>query len=97
VVECSGLENLAGKPPETAETVDLCGPQPAQDATFTGRSAGRDGANVGTAVDALAMLIVAIEWECPPIIDGVDVERRARILLRCAREARSALPRDSEI
>jgi hypothetical protein len=97
VVDCSGLENLAGKSPETAETVDLCGSHPAQDATFTGRSARRDGAKVGTPADALAMLIVAIEWECPPIIDGVDVERRARILLRCAKEVRSALPCDSEI
>lgn len=48
MVYCSGLENLAGKAPETAETAELCGFGDAQDALFTERSEGGDGANVGT-------------------------------------------------
>lgn len=48
MVYCSGLENLAGKVPETAETAELCGFGDAQDALFTERSDGRDGAKVGT-------------------------------------------------
>jgi hypothetical protein len=48
VVECSGLENLAGNVPETAEMAGFCGSQDAQDALFTERSAGPDGAQVGT-------------------------------------------------
>jgi hypothetical protein len=48
VVDCSGLENLAGKAPETAETAELCGLGDAQEALFTGRSEGQDGTEVGT-------------------------------------------------
>jgi hypothetical protein len=48
VVDCSGLENLAGiggKTPETAHFSDI---DAAQDAMFTPCSAGSDGAKVGT-------------------------------------------------
>lgn len=41
--------------------------------------------------DLLEQLIVAIEWEVPPIRDGVDVDRRLDILLRHAEDARKAL------
>src|SRR5262245_21808645 len=48
VVDCSGLENLAGKMPKTAETSENCGIQDAHNAMFTARSEGCDGNNVGT-------------------------------------------------
>lgn len=40
---------------------------------------------------ALAKLIVAIELETPPIINGTGVERRAFVLQACAKEARETL------
>lgn len=36
-------------------------------------------------------LVVAIEFEVPPILDGADADARLRILLQCANEARAAL------
>lgn len=51
VVYRTGLENLAGNAQETAETQEFCGSRPAPDALFTGRSAGCDGAKVGTDED----------------------------------------------
>ena len=42
-------------------------------------------------IEIIESLIAAIEWECPPIRDGVEVERRTLILERCAREARDKL------
>lgn len=48
MVDCSGLENLAGNPAKTAEMADFCGSQAAQDAPFTERSAAQDGNKVGT-------------------------------------------------
>lgn len=39
----------------------------------------------------LGALIAAIEFEVPPIRDGVDVEDRLAILMQCARAARAAL------
>lgn len=53
VVDCSGLENLAGKAPEMAETADFCGSQSAQDAPFMDRSAVDVGSNVGTLIALL--------------------------------------------
>lgn len=50
MVDCSGLENLAGKAPETAETADFCGSQAAQDAPFRTCSDAPDGTGVGTRV-----------------------------------------------
>lgn len=48
MVYCSGLENLAGKAPETAEMADSCGFQAAPDALFAPCSTGNDGTEVGT-------------------------------------------------
>ncbi len=45
-------------------------------------------------VDFLAaaiQLMVAIEWEAPAIMDGVNVEHRCQILLDHAHEARDVL------
>lgn len=42
-------------------------------------------------VEALEALIAAVEFEAPPIIDGIQVVTRGRILLDCAKEARVAL------
>jgi hypothetical protein len=41
--------------------------------------------------EALDSLITAVKFEVPPIIDGVQVGGRARILLECAEEARAVL------
>jgi hypothetical protein len=41
--------------------------------------------------ESLERLIVAVEWEVPPIRDGVEVERRLDILAQCAEEARKTL------
>lgn len=42
-------------------------------------------------VSALDSCIAAIEFECPAIRNGVEVERRTRILENVAREAQEAL------
>lgn len=42
-------------------------------------------------LDVLESLITAVEWETPAIVDGVEVEARARILMTRAREAKIAL------
>jgi hypothetical protein len=41
--------------------------------------------------EALERLITAVEWEVPPIRDGVEVERRLDILARHAVEAEVVL------
>lgn len=48
--------------------------------------------------DALEKLIVVVEFEVPPIRDGVDVDHRLDVLAMSAREARQALKdtRDAE-
>lgn len=48
MVYCSGLENQAGKTPETAEMADSCGLERAPDAMFAACSADGDGTEVGT-------------------------------------------------
>lgn len=40
---------------------------------------------------ALEELIVAVDFEAPPIATGNDVRYRARVLMRCANRARAAL------
>lgn len=69
VVYCSGLENLAGKAPETAEMADFCGLERAPDAMFANCSADSDGAQVGTPdeepEDAYGRTGTRVEcWEC---------------------------------
>lgn len=41
--------------------------------------------------EALERLIIAVDWETMPIYDGVDVKKRARILMQRADTARQAL------
>jgi hypothetical protein len=41
--------------------------------------------------EALGKLIIAVEFEVPPILNGVDVEARCSILLHHAKEARKKL------
>ena len=40
---------------------------------------------------ALEELIVAVDYETPPIAAGHEVHKRSLILMRCANEARAAL------
>ncbi len=48
VVDCSGLENRTAESPEVPKMAHSLDMQAAQDATFAGCSAARDGAQVGT-------------------------------------------------
>lgn len=50
----------------------------------------------GELIDMLESVVTAIDWECPPIIDGVEIEDRARILLDYSNEARDMLAKHRE-
>lgn len=50
-----------------------------------------NGDEVAALREALEALIVAVEWEVPPIRDGVNVDHRLDVLARSARKARDAL------
>jgi hypothetical protein len=52
---------------------------------------GEQAALMDEMAEALDSLITAVKFEVPPIIDGVQVGGRARILLECAEEARAVL------
>lgn len=45
--------------------------------------------------EALEELIVAVDFEAPPIVTGNDVRYRARVLMRCANQARAALKKET--
>lgn len=68
-----------------AERKDAAGCPAHRHQSETGAALTRDGR------EALEKLIVAVEFEVPPIRDGVDVDHRLDVLALSAREARQAL------